>query len=721
LSKGIFAFFSVVAFTVAIISELLFIVDADWGRTTGYTADPKVVVVVADYLDIQDISNMDFLSRKTSESYLALMNNRQPGRAGASKSKLIIGSGKKLELNANMVMGGSEESFRRLYSIESGRIPELESLVYTDIYKLKNRNDKNEYQNYIGYLGDAVNKNNGVTCFLGNSDTDEQNRGSMLIAMDNSGEIDIGGTEEILIEDELFPQGRRTDYKKLADLYKQYLTASSFVVIETGDMERLETLRDSMSVESYETFRREVLRSIDSFIEELIKYGGFTTLILISTYPSESNVAAGNRLTPVLVYDASGGGLLYSSSTRRKGIILNTDLAGYLLCKLGYSSSSAIVEAASERAELFLDDLNRNIVKTSVLRAPVLTAYAVLVIAAIGILFISSVLFRKEHKAAFSRLSDLLTYMMLTFPLALLYIPTADLGGNPAGYIAFATAASLFLSLIIYIAIKDKLKAIFAICILLFLGLSVDILAGSQFIKQSVLGYDPIIGARFYGIGNEYAGIFIGCSLMAFGCLRELCGDKLNQRIAIFVFTACTSLLGLTSLGANFGGAIAGVSGYLLAYFLGYGIRFNKRNISLGILVLGSAAALLVVADSWGISSPSHIGGLVKETETNGLVIITSTIQRKVSMNLRLVRYTIWTKVLLCIIAAISIMFFRPVKLLGNVFSSYRYLKYSWISIAASAIVGFAVNDSGIVLAATAMIYAAFPMLILCIGERNES
>ncbi|MHB1393871.1 MAG: hypothetical protein ACYCYE_12520 [Clostridia bacterium] len=721
MSKGIFAFFSTVAFTSAIISASFWGVNADRVRATGYTAESKVVVVVADYLSIEDINSMDFLSSLAAKSHIALLNNRQLGKAGASKSKLIIGSGKRLELNANMCMGGSEESFRKLYSIESGRALEPESLIYTDIYKLKNRNDESEYQNFIGYLGDAVNKNNGIACFLGNADAAEQNRSSMLIAMDSSGEVDIGTTEGILIEDELFPHGRRTDYNKLADLYKQYLAASSFVVIETGDMERLETFRSSMSVKSYENFRRGVLKKIDSFIKELFSYGGFKTLVVISTYPSRTDIEVGNRLTPVLAYDASGGGLLYSSSTRRQGIILNTDLADYLLCKLGYSDSSAIVELRSERAGYYLEAMNRNIVRTSILRVPVLTTYAVMVIAAIGILFITAVFFRKGSRTVNSGLGSYLTYTMLIFPMVLLYLPTAALGGSPVGYIAYVTAASLALSSILHIAFKEKLKAILAICIMLFIGLSADILTDSPFIKQSVLGYDPIIGARFYGIGNEYAGIFIGSSLMAFGCLRELYGNKLNKGIALLVFTACTSLLGLTFLGANFGGAIAGASGYLLAYYLVYGIEFNKRNASIGILILGGAAALLVAADSLGIGSPSHIRGLIKETETNGIEIITSTIQRKISMNLTLIRYTIWTKVLLCIIAAISIMFFKPVKLLGSVFDRYRYLEYSWISIAASAIVGFAVNDSGIVLAATAMIYAAFTMLILCIGERNES
>jgi hypothetical protein len=207
---------------------------------------------------------------------------------------------------------------------------------------------------------------------------------------------------------------------------------------------------------------------------------------------------------------------------------------------------------------------------------------------------------------------------------------------------------------------------------------------------------------------------------MVLGCLRELCGNKLDKIAAIFYFILCILLLGLATFGANFGGAAAAALGYILAYFLVYGIKFSKRNVTIGLIILIAAAVILIAADSLGISSPSHIGGIVKETESNGFGVIISTIRRKISMNLRLVRYTVWTKVLICIIAAIAIMLFKPVKLLRSVFKRHRYLKYSWISIAAASILGFAVNDSGIVLAATAMIYAAFTMLIMCIGERDE-
>jgi len=720
LRKRIFALFSITVLITAITVVIYFGDKTDAAFASFKTAETKVVMVVADYLSIEDINGMEYLRKLAGESFVALINNRQSGKASASKSKLTIGSGKRLEINANMVLGGSDKSHKTLYCIESGRVPEPESLVFVDIYKLRYKNAGSEYQKFIGYLGDVVNKNNGITCFLGNADAAEQNRSTILIAMDSSGLVDIGETENVLIDDELFPYGKRTDFKRLAELYKQYLPASSLAVIETGDMERLEQFKSSMSKETYESYRGNVLKNIDSFIEELVSAGGFKTLVFVSTYPSKNDSEANNRLTPIVVYEKGKRGVLYSSNTRREGIILNTDLADYILCKLEYKNYSDIAELESDKAGSFLEAMNRNIVRTSVLRTPVLTFYAVMVIAALGISFVIIALYRKGAKHIWAKLRTIISGFMLAFPLALLYIPASFFGESPGKYISFVSAVSLVLSITLYAVLKNEIKLIISICLLLLAGLSADILSGSPLIKQSVLGYDPIIGARFYGIGNEYAGIFIGCSLMVFGCINELRGNMPCKAATVTYFLACTFLMGLTFLGANFGGALAGASGYLLAYFLVYGIKLSKRNISSGIIIFCTIGAALILIDSFEIFSSSHMGGLVKDTGINGFSVITSTIQRKITMNLRLIRNTIWTKVLLCIIATVSIMFYKPAKQLSDVFRRYKYLGYSWSGIAVSAAVGFAVNDSGIVVAATAMIYAVFSMIIMCVDERNK-
>ncbi|HOH89479.1 MAG TPA: hypothetical protein PLT56_04730, partial [Bacillota bacterium] len=269
MNKSLIAFFSIAALSAAIIA--LQDVKAYEIFASGEEEYGKVVMIVGDYLDIKDIGRMESLYRLAGNSRVALINNRQPGKADAAKSKLIIGSGKKLELDADMVSEGRRESLTG-------------SLVYTGINRIKDRNADSEYKKYIGYIGDAINKKGGTACYIGNADAEKLNRSSMLIAADSSGEIDSGETEDVNLENAAFPGGKRTDYDRLAELYKQYLPASSFIVIETGDMERLEAFKGSMSEEAYQSYKQDVLERIDGFVKEIVSYGGLKTLVFISTY-----------------------------------------------------------------------------------------------------------------------------------------------------------------------------------------------------------------------------------------------------------------------------------------------------------------------------------------------------------------------------------------------------------------------------------------------------
>jgi hypothetical protein len=129
----------------------------------------------------------------------------------------------------------------------------------------------------------------------------------------------------------------------------------------------------------------------------------------------------------------------------------------------------------------------------------------------------------------------------------------------------------------------------------------------------------------------------------------------------------------------------------------------------------------IVVLDLTNSNNTTHIGKFITDIRDNGISVLYSTIARKAEMNLKLIKYTIWTKVLLCIIVIITIMFFKPVRLLHGVFKKYRYFTAAWIGISVGSIVGLLVNDSGIVMAATAMIFTGYTILYICLDERAAS
>ena len=62
--------------------------------------------------------------------------------------------------------------------------------------------------------------------------------------------------------------------------------------------------------------------------------------------------------------------------------------------------------------------------------------------------------------------------------------------------------------------------------------LVVDVLLGAPIIKNSILGYDPIVAARFYGIGNEYMGVLIGTTLIGTTGLLDRWALRLSPAVA---------------------------------------------------------------------------------------------------------------------------------------------------------------------------------------------
>lgn len=701
---------------MAITSLLIGIATISFNVFALQDKDFKTVLVIADYTSLEDFSECGFIKAIMEKGYTALVNNRQPGKPSQYKAKLVLGSGKRLEMSPEMINGGNAESIGYQFYINTGNYGQPKNVLYTDIVQLKRKNSDSEYARYIGYVGDTVVKNGGSTCILGNGDTDKPNRSTALAAMDSSGVVSLGEVENVLMKDSFFPYGIRTDYKRLAELYKQFLPASSFIVVDTGDMERLETYRANMDDGVYRNYKREILKQIDGLVSEICENGGFSTLIVMSTFPSEENYNKKDRLTPIIVYNGKGRGLLYSESTRREGIILNTDISDYILYELGYPNKNRVSEVESEKAFEKLVEMNREIVGVSRLRLPVLTGYAAYLIFSLILVFFILLYGVKKSRSFSGKIIRIVSYSNLAIPLVLLYMPVFGVF-DLYSYILLVFSQAFLIAFSVDGLIRDGIKKILILNLLLFTALFMDLISGSTLMKQSVLGYDAVIGARFFGMGNEYAGAFIGCSLMLFGSIKGLRGEKTVKEHAMIYFIFCTLLLGLTTFGANFGGSVAGLCGYTLAYHLIYDIQFNWKRIMWVPVFCAAAVVLLVAADLSGLQSSSHLGNFVKDVSENGIMVLVSTVERKFEMNLRLIRYTIWTKVLIFIILTITFMFYKHLRILRYIFRKYWYMKHSWVAASAASIAGFSANDSGIVLAATAMIYVVFTMLPFCVEE----
>ena len=139
--------------------------------------------------------------------------------------------------------------------------------------------------------------------------------------------------------------------------------------------------------------------------------------------------------------------------------------------------------------------------------------------------------------------------------------------------------------------------------------------------------------------------------------------------------------------GTNVGGTITLLTSYLLLYAL-----FYRQKISLRLITAGGAVTIiaLICLFAWDLQRPleaqSHIGQTARLIEAEGPASLLPIFARKISMNIKLFRYSMWSRVFLTFLAALALIFNKPPGLLKKLFGEYR-LRRPYTGLAGSFIV----------------------------------
>jgi hypothetical protein len=241
--------------------------------------------------------------------------------------------------------------------------------------------------------------------------------------------------------------------------------------------------------------------------------------------------------------------------------------------------------------------------------------------------------------------------------------------------------------------------------------------------KVSILGYDPIAGARFYGIGNEYMGFLLGTTIIGTAALIDKYRDKgkIVKILSVTIYMIVLLTLMAPTLGTNVGGSMAAFVGFGTATMLYLKGRITKIDLIVLVCLLIISLFSLFIYD--GMKSPetqSHIGQTSSLVKQNSLLALFQIFGRKLSMNYKLIRYSTWTWALFATMAALGILFRWPVGILKEIFRKHNYLYYGFISGIIGTLAAFAFNDSGVVAAAMFMIPITIPLIMMCIDEESK-
>ncbi|MFI3209582.1 MAG: hypothetical protein R3Y64_00790 [Peptostreptococcaceae bacterium] len=702
--------------------------------TSGYSfADEKgkVIFLSMNRTNFNDLIQIDSLKAELyKRGYVGLMNTRGDQGNDDRRSYATMGSGRRSSVSsqANIDFVESTETNDEIYFAKTGEEPKYINDLQINLSIRENENN-GQYGATLGSFGQTLVDNNISSAIIGNSDKMEDgevipNRNLGLFVMDYFGRIEDGNIEDINILDNSMPYGIRTDYEKLFEETKKYYEEKDIVFVELGDTYRFDEYDYYLNENSYQVMKDSIYEYIDGYISNVLELIDENDILyIVSPFYNHIDSAARRRLAPVIKFDGDGKGLLTSTTTRREGVVANLDIGRDILNEFDLENVDMVGRSfeyiEKNKAIEYLDYELEKMATISINRANFVNTF-VGVVTISWILGALLVLFRKKIPRS-KEISTILKEFIklgLIMPLALLVAPIFNFNeGKLIGMaIVFVTIFFYLLSRMLFK--NDDIKQMGFLSTITMIVIVIDSMNGTYLMSNNIMSYDAIVGARYYGIGNEYEGVTIACAVFAMSVLVNY--NKLPRWSMVLLSIIILITSAFPSMGANVGGAISECVAYLLFILLIFDVKLDlKKVIMIGVLtvlVVCGFAALDFLLDT-----QSHLSLFVSQILNEGPSAIIETFSRKIQMNLKLAQTSVWANILLVGVLVIASLIFKPKGHFMQISEKYPVIFKGFVASMVGCITTLLVNDSGIVAAATASIYILIPILIISMDMMCES
>lgn len=568
------------------------------------------------------------------------------------------------------------------------------------------------YPSRPGALGQALRDAGLRAAVIGNADDlSGPHREAACLAIDMFGRVPLGAVGAPLSpSDPTAPGGRATDPAALLREVERALDQDArFLVIETGDTARVDRANGEIQAAIRSLRRRQAIQRADRVVTGLLRVldPNETLLILVAPAVSLDAARAGNPLAPLVLAGAGvTRGVLYSPSTRTPGLAVITDIAPTILSFLEVPIPAQCVgrplasrpdthapetvlamEARFRAIEDYARPLARGLVWGQV------ALFAVFLLSA---WVRPGAIHTPYHRAGALALATL----PAAVALVALFSPASKQSGTLSLILLIGCLTSIGLLL------RRWLSPIGVVWLVGGVALAYDLLTGNELLRASPLGYSPYAGARYYGIGNEGFGLLAPALLLGIVCIVSAVGAKrrpaANGAAAYAILPVIglilAVLIGHPSLGANFGGGLSAVALAAMAAYLAVRGRVSRK-VLIGIVLAGVALAILPVA--WetfrGSEQQSHVGRAVELLGREGPLEAVHIVRRKLRMNLMLMRFSPWSRLLLVSGLSLAYLLYHRRERLR---ARYPLLWQSMLALLAGAAAGLALNDSGVLPAA---------------------
>lgn len=337
------------------------------------------------------------------------------------------------------------------------------------------------------------------------------------------------------------------------------------------------------------------------------------------TVVQSAREGSGNELLWVSFAGMGGGRTLTSQTTNQNGLVSAIDIAPTILHHLGPAVPADMRgKPIHTDGPLQIGSLRALKARLGVISSRRLPAVAWLLAAWVLLLAASSLtmgttLARKARRAWALRIGA----------LVILWLPAAELAPaaiEPTRTAEFALLVGLCFALA---ALTDRLlpwpRAPIAPAVVAVLALSIDALAGTQLLIRSLLGPNPILGARFYGIGNELKS---GLAVLVFAAVAAWLYPGTRSRRAATTMAGAGILLaiveGSARIGAGVGGVILVSAGTAVATVMLLPGGVNRRRILIAMAAPLAGLFVLAALDLLTAHGSGHFTGSILDARSAG-------------------------------------------------------------------------------------------------------
>ncbi len=481
--------------------------------------------------------------------------------------------------------------------------------------------------------------------------------------------------------------------------------------------------------------RAEQVKDVDNRVAEVLQAAPNGADLLVA---SLSDAGSSERLRLVAAKGPHyGTGTLYSPSTRQPGLVQAPDLTVTLLESAGVPVPSSLGGAALQRVDPApnsesaardrlgaLLDYDQASHEVHALVPPFFNTFVAVQILVYAFV---AVVWRRDFGGRGARLRLLRLVRLVSVAAA--SVPVSTFLANllpwwrfPVPMLSVVAAVLLFVAAITALALlgpwnRRLMGPLAVVSAVTMAVLAVDVMTGSRLQLSSLMGLQPVVGGRYYGMGNTTMALFATSAILLATAVADRYLRHGRPR------TAALSVVGVAVVavvvdGAPFWGADGGgppamlpAFAYLVLAILGVRVTWRRAAV---IAVLTVAAFLLVSFLDYlrPVQSRSHLGRFMEAMLNGGALDI---VLRKLEQNLSILVSSWMTPLVPIALAFVIYVLARPTswgsRALQRSFDRAPALRPGLVALLVMLTIGFAVNDSGVVIPANGAAIAV-PLIV---------